>query len=103
MATAQQFSRRKYSTLPWYRRSGINTVFLVLHLLTLGLIPFLVITCVALVTGDIYYNKAEQDGSLKKWSFANKIIAALFLIPSVLIIGVFAVAIIGGIVRSLAS
>lgn len=60
------------------------------------------VTCIALVTGDIFYNETDASGSLRKWSFANKIIAALLLIPSVLIVGVFVIAIVGGIVRSLA-
>jgi hypothetical protein len=76
-----------YKDVPWLRKSGTNSLFLVLHIITLGCVPFLLITCVVLVTGDIYYDKAGPDGTLEVWSQANKVIAFLLLIPPLLIIG----------------
>ena len=92
----------KYAEVPWIRKSGTNSVLLILHLLTCGAIPFLLVTCIALVTGNVYYNQVESDGSLKAWSPANKVVAFLLLLPSVLMIGFFGVALIGGLLRSLA-
>ena len=79
----------EYSDVPTLRRSGTNSTLLILHLLTLGFVPFSLITFVVLATGNVYYNKKEADGSLKVWSPANRVIAFLLLIPSVLIIGFF--------------
>jgi hypothetical protein len=70
-------------------------MFLVLHVLTLGLLPFLLVTCFVLVTGDIYYNKAGSDGTLDVWSKANKVIAFLLLLPPLVIIGVVVATIAG--------
>lgn len=103
VTTTAKPSYTDYSEVPWIRQSGTNSVFLVLHLLTCGAIPFLLVTCVVLVTGNVYYNRKESDGSLKVWSPANKVIAFLLLIPSLLVIGAFGVAFIGGLLRSLAS
>jgi hypothetical protein len=77
----------KYAEVPWYRRSATNTAFIILHLLTCGFIPFLLITCIVLLTGDIYYEELEPDGSLRKWSNANKIIAFVLLLGPVILIG----------------
>jgi len=41
--------------------------------------PLLLAVCIVLVTGDVYYNKLRKDGTLKKWSIANKILAWLVL------------------------
>ncbi|MBA4104809.1 MAG: hypothetical protein C0485_03545 [Pirellula sp.] len=84
-----------YQDVPWLRKSGTNTTFLVLHLLTLGILPFLLITCLVLITGDIYYNKTDSDGTLAVWSKANKVIAFLLLLPPLLLIGVVVATITG--------
>jgi len=75
-----------YRDVPWIRKPGTNSVFLVLHVLTLGFMPLIIVTCLVLVTGDIYYNKTDADGTLKVWSTANKVIAFLLLIPPLLVI-----------------
>jgi len=70
-------------------------MFLLLHAITFGLLPLLVITCLVLVTGDIYYNKADSNGTLKVWSKANKVVAFLLLLPPLIIIGVVVATIAG--------
>jgi hypothetical protein len=52
-----------------------------------------------LATGDIYYNKLEPGGTLKKWSFANKVVAWLLLAPWILFVGAFLIALVAGLVR----
>ncbi|HEX2475602.1 MAG TPA: hypothetical protein VHK01_12695 [Lacipirellulaceae bacterium] len=52
-------------------------------------------TCLVLVTGDIYYNKTGRDGTLKVWSGANKVIAFLLLLPPLIILGVVVATIAG--------
>jgi hypothetical protein len=70
-------------------------MFLLLHVVTLGLLPLLLMTCLVLVTGDIYYNKTGRDGTLKVWSGANKVIAFLLLLPPLIILGVVVATIAG--------
>jgi hypothetical protein len=77
-----------YASVPWLRKSGTNSMFLVLHILTLGCLPFLLITCLVLATGDIYYHQTDSSGTLKVWSGANKIIAFLLLLAPLILIGV---------------
>lgn len=36
--------------------------------------------CVILATGDVYYDKIRKGGTLRKWSFANKVVALLLLL-----------------------
>lgn len=73
---------QNYNSVPWYRKSGISSWFVLLGLFS----PSLWIVMYALITGDIYYKEARQDGNLKKWSVANKLVAWIFLIPNMLII-----------------
>lgn len=66
--------------VPWYRQSTLHTVLLIIHLLTCGAAPLLLVTCLVLVTGDIYYNTPDHTGYLKKWSPANKVVAFILLL-----------------------
>ena len=77
-----------YKDVPWLRKSGTNSVFLILHVLTLGFLPLLLITCIVLVTGEIYYKQSESNGTLKTWSKANKVVAFLLLLAPLILIGV---------------
>jgi hypothetical protein len=76
-----------YSEVPLLRKSGTNSVLIVLHLLTLGMVPFLLVTCIMLVTGDIYYDRVEPNGTLKTWSTANKVVAWLLLLAPLILVG----------------
>lgn len=67
-----------YEEVPWSRRSGINSLFVILGIFCMPL--FLLFTVIMLITGDIYYNKYSQNGTLKKWSVANKVIAVFILL-----------------------
>ena len=33
------------------------------------------LTCILLITGDIYYNDTDKRGNVKKWSKANRFAA----------------------------
>ena len=75
---------RKYEDVPWSRRSGANTAFILTSVFTCGLIPLTLWTCINLMTGDVYYNQKDTDGYLKTWSFANKVAAVLIVIFNVI-------------------
>jgi hypothetical protein len=64
---------QSYSDVPWNRRSTWNILFVVLSC-TIG-IPFFIITFWALFTGEIYYNKPDENGNLRTWGRANKLLA----------------------------
>jgi len=38
------------------------------------------------LTGEVYYNQADDSGNLKKWGYANKIVAFVILVAQVFII-----------------
>ncbi len=76
----------RYNSLPWYRRSGPASA-----LVLLGLVPLvgsitLLIVCIVLVSGGIYYRKARENGELKKWSVANTVVAWLLLIGQAVVL-----------------
>jgi len=60
---------------------------ILIHILTCGCVPVLLIPCIILVTGDVYYNRRDERGNLKKWSIANKVIAIVILVVNLLILG----------------
>ncbi len=78
---------QQYRDVPWYRRSGTNSVFL---LVGLFFAPLLWTTCYILLTGDVYYDQVRKDGNLKKWSLANRIVATILVICQLALI-IFAV------------
>jgi len=75
-----------YTQVPWYRKSWANNLFIVLALVG-GCLPLAFWTCFNLLTGDVYFNKKDSDGQLKKWGIVNKILAVLFAIFWTFIIG----------------
>src|SRR3990170_6170533 len=75
-----------YEQVPWYRRSGVNSVFILVHILTGGCVPFILWTCVNLVTGDIYYKKKDAAGYLQTRSFANKVVAVAILLVNAIVL-----------------
>ena len=66
-----------YREVPWSRRSGTNSIFILLALL--GLFPFALWTAINLVTGGVYYAKVGPDGYLKRWGFLNTLWALAIL------------------------
>jgi len=69
-----------YSQVPWYRRSSVNTIFIVSGFLTKGYLPLVLVTCALLLTGNIYYKQPDADGRIRTWSKANKVVAAAILL-----------------------
>ena len=76
----------EYEQVPWYRRSSVNSVFILIHLFTGGCVPLLFWTCVNLATGDIYYKKKHAEGDLKTWDTANKVVAVVILLAGVMVL-----------------
>src|SRR6186997_3631416 len=72
-----------YNQLPWYRKSSIVSWLTVLGLCCS---PSMMLVCVIVLTGPVYYNKADTTGNLKKWGNANKVVAVLILVFQVLAI-----------------
>ncbi len=86
--------RQDYGSLPWYRKSGACSFVIVSHLIVgivgrciplvglLGILTTLgvIAVCVSALTGPIYYDKRRKDGTLKTWSWGNKIAAVIILI-----------------------
>jgi hypothetical protein len=68
--------------IPWYRRSTVNTVFILIGMGTQGVLPLTLVTCVLLLTGDIYY-KTAPSAVPKVWGKANKYAAAFILAASI--------------------
>ena len=60
------------NNVPWYRKSGTNSTFVILGLF---IPPFIWAVAYILATGDVYYKHHNKDGNLNKWSNANKIVA----------------------------
>jgi hypothetical protein len=68
----------EYAEVPWHRRSSTNSTLLFIQLLTWKFFPVSLFVCMMLLTGDIYFNKKDANGNLKRWGFANKIAAIAF-------------------------
>ena len=77
----KQFS--DYKQLPWYRRSGVNSGLILASILTCGLVPGTIVVCINALTGEIYFNKKDDQGNLKKWHWTNKVVAVLLLMLNV--------------------
>jgi uncharacterized membrane protein YvbJ len=67
----------QYESISWRRKSKLNSWFIFLGWFIFP--PFLYFTIYNLISGDIYYNKIDAEGNLKKWSRANKILAWMLL------------------------
>lgn len=66
-----------YQQVPWYRRSGTMTVFILVGFFCFP--PLLWAACVICLTGDVYNNRVKKDGTLSRWSTGNKVAAAIIL------------------------
>lgn len=75
--TAQNTVQNYYTDIPWFRRSGTNTAFIIIGLL---FPPFIWAVCFISLTGDVYYKNNLSDGMLKKWSAGNKGAAIILLV-----------------------
>jgi hypothetical protein len=72
-----------YSEVPWYRRSGVNTAFIVIGVGSRGVIPLTLVSCLLVLTGEIYYKKPDKDGNLHTWSKGNKVAAVIILAANI--------------------
>ena len=77
---------RDYEEVPWYRRSGVNTLFVLANIFTCGFVPLTLWTCINLLSGEVYYKEKDADGYLKTWSFANKVVAFLIIVFNVIVL-----------------
>jgi hypothetical protein len=68
-----------YADVPWYRRSGANSSVLLLQLLTLPFFPISLWVCLVLLTGEVYYDKMDANGQLRRWGIGNKLAALVVL------------------------
>jgi hypothetical protein len=83
-----------YKSVPWYRRHGCCEPIIGAHALVmfLGLfIPLVarlgvctwigaIAICIVALTGPIYYNERNPDGTLRIWSKGNKVAAVIILV-----------------------
>ncbi len=93
-----------FATIPFYRRNSIASALLLValflafvgpmvlgtvvaaagpivgSLLSLLLGAPLLVVCVVVLTGDVYYEAYDAQGQLKKWGVANKVVAALIVL-----------------------
>ena len=103
-ASPSQSAQQLYARVPVHRRNGTCSMFLLLALVlafagpgivgrmvassgeVVGTVVSLVVglpllaVCVIVLTGDVYFDKLADDGTLKKWGVGNKVVAALILL-----------------------
>ena len=72
---------QRYSALPWYRKSSYVSP---ITLLGLCCSPAIIAVCIIVLTGDVYYSQTDAAGNLKKWGYANKIVAVVILVFQIL-------------------
>ena len=49
------------------------------HLSRTAFGPAILFSCIVVLTGDVYYDKADEHGQLKRWSSGNKVAAVIIL------------------------
>jgi len=76
-----------YNEVPWHRRSGFNSLLILINFLTGGFIPGILLVCIFVLTGDIYYRHYDNEGNLKTWGWGNKIAAVILLIINIAYLG----------------
>lgn len=63
--------------MPWYRRSDVNSVFVIAGWFLCA--PLVWTTCILVLTGEIYQNKYDYHGNILVWSKAIKVVAVVIL------------------------
>ena len=86
LTRSQIYPYLEYAEVPWYRRSSVNSFFILINILTAGRVPLILWTCINLLSGDIYYKSKDKQGHLKKWSVGNKVVAVLILATNIWVI-----------------
>jgi len=59
--------------VPGYRRSDVNFLCICVHIVSLSIVPLGILSCLTLLTGEIYSKKKDEYGFLKTWGAAKKI------------------------------
>lgn len=67
----------EYSQVPWNQKQEICNLFIIIGLF---IAPFLWYVCFVSLTSDVYYNKKDSEGYIKKWGTGNKVAAAILLV-----------------------
>ena len=75
---------QNYEQVPWNRRNNFNSLLVLVGAFLFP--PALWLVIFNLITGNVYYNRKGDDGNLKTWSTANKVVAIIFLIIQALFI-----------------
>ena len=87
LINSQSLSYQDYKNVPWYRKSSINSFFIVLTILSGGFFPGTLLVCTFVLTGDIYYKHHDKDGNLNTWSWGNKVAAVMLLLITFIYLG----------------
>ena len=81
-----ELTYKNYADVPWHRRSAINSTLLLVQLLTLLYFPTALWVSLVLLTGDIFYDKKDPEGNLKKWGPGNKIAALAMVVIFIILV-----------------
>ena len=73
----------RYEDVPWNRKSSFNSLLLITGIF-LGIPMWW--CCLNLLTGDVYYNGYDSNGSLRTWPKSNKIVAAIWSVLALIMI-----------------
>ena len=76
----------RYSDVPWYRQNGINSAFVLAGFFCFP--PLLWATCVIVLKGPVYLDAYDEQGRLKMWGPANKVVAVILLALQVVAVAV---------------
>ena len=68
----------RYADVVWYRKSGIQSFFVLGGAFCLP--PLLWTTCFIVLTGPVYMDDYDERGQLKTWGPANKVVAVVLLV-----------------------
>lgn len=85
---------RNYSEVPLLRRNGFCSGMCVAHVAVMflgGYEPLaglfglfttigVLVVCVVVLTGPVYYDKRKKDGTLRKWGIGNNVAAVILLL-----------------------
>lgn len=78
LATEQTY--QSYQDVPWYRRASVNSVFILLNVLSCGWFPGTLIVCAMVLTGDVFAKNPDKPGGAKAWGRGNRIAACILLL-----------------------
>ena len=75
---------KDYSQVPWYRKSSVNSIFILISLISCGWVPGILAVCIIVLSGDVYSSARDDQGYLKKWGPANKVAACVLLLINII-------------------